>query len=270
MTETSKEFDNLVHIVKTLRGDHGCEWDKAQTHKSLTPYLLEETYEVLEAIQDNQPDKLKEELGDLLLHVVFQAEISEEEQAFNLNDSIRSINEKLVRRHPHIFSNVQVNLKEIKQNWEQIKLKEGRKSLMEGLPKTIPALLQARRAQERAAQVGFDWDDISEVWAKTKEELQELDEAVKNGDHEHIIEEFGDTLFAIVNLSRFLTLDPEAALRKNVKKFITRFQKVEEDFASRGVSMKNATLADMDQVWNDVKQKESQYPPDSNSQTKTE
>lgn len=270
MTETCKEFDNLVHIVKTLRGEHGCEWDKAQTHESLTPYLLEETYEVLEAIQENKPEKLKEELGDLLLHIVFQAEIGEEEQRFNLNDSIRTINEKLVRRHPHVFNGVQANLKEIKQNWEEIKLKEGRKSLMEGLPKTIPALLQARRVQERAAQVGFDWDDISGVWAKIKEELHELDEAVESGNREHIVEEFGDMLFAIVNLSRFLNLDPEAALRKNVKKFVARFQKVEDDFASRGVSMKNATLADMDQVWNDVKRTENHCQPDSLSRTETE
>lgn len=270
MTDTIKAFEDLIRIVKTLRGLNGCEWDKAQTHESLTPYLQEETYEVLEAIKENIPAKLKEELGDLLLHIIFQAEISEEENAFTLSDVIRNINEKLIRRHPHVFNGVQANLKEIKsrrdpfgQNWEEIKLKEGRKSLMEGLPKTIPSLLQARCAQERASQVGFDWNNYEDVLQKVKEELDELCEAIRPAcrtgrlnQTENIKNELGDLLFSIVNLSRFLQIDPEDALRVTIKKFVTRFQSIEKDFSDKGISIKTATLADMDKVWNEVKKKE--------------
>ena len=218
-----EQFKRLISIVKTLRGPSGCEWDRAQDSGSLSPYFLEEAYEVTESINEENPQKLKEELGDLLLHIVFQAELGEEENNFTLADSIKNISEKLVRRHPHVFSNTKVDsIKDIKKNWEEIKLKEGRTSLMEGLPKTLPALLQAQRVQLRASEVGFDWAEIDDVWDKVLEELKELKDAIKTKNQEKIRGELGDLLFSIVNLSRFLNVNTEEALRGTVKKFVNR------------------------------------------------
>jgi len=254
---SGKELSKLINIVKTLRGPNGCKWDKAQTHQSLTPYLLEEAYEVTESINEENPQKLKEELGDLLLHIVFQAELGEEENNFTLADSIKNISEKLVRRHPHVFSNTKVDsIKDIKKNWEEIKLKEGRTSLMEGLPKTLPALLQAQRVQLRASEVGFDWAEIDDVWDKVLEELKELKDAIKTKNQEKIRGELGDLLFSIVNLSRFLNVNTEEALRGTVKKFVNRFKSIEEELSSNGIEIKNASLSEMDKLWDKIKAKE--------------
>ncbi|MBL7135546.1 MAG: nucleoside triphosphate pyrophosphohydrolase [Candidatus Marinimicrobia bacterium] len=256
-SDPNKELSKLIKIVKTLRGPNGCKWDKAQTHQSLTPYLLEEAYEVIESIDEYNLQKLKEELGDLLLHIVFQAELGEEKGNFTLTDSIKIISKKLVRRHPHVFSDTEVNsIKEIKKNWEEIKLKEGRTSLMEGLPKTLPALLQAQRVQLRASEVGFDWEKIDGVWDKVLEELKELKEATETKNHEKIRNELGDLLFSLVNLSRFLNVNTEEALRGTVKKFVNRFKSIEEELSSNGVEIKNSSLSKMDQLWNKIKTKE--------------
>ncbi|MCK4715275.1 MAG: nucleoside triphosphate pyrophosphohydrolase, partial [Candidatus Marinimicrobia bacterium] len=215
----------------------------------------------IEAIHENDHQKLKEELGDLLLHIVFQSEIAEENKQFRLSDSIRNINEKLVRRHPHVYGDVNVkNVQEIKQNWEEIKLQEGRNSLMEGLPKTLPALLLARRIQERAAEVGFDWDKIDLVWEKVHEELNELKDALKLSDDKNITLEFGDLLFSLVNLSRFLNINPEEALYSTSKKFVRRFQYIEKELAAKNIQLKDATLEEMDRLWNQTRTEDNISP----------
>ncbi len=252
------EFERLLKIVKTLRGPSGCEWDRAQTSNSLTPYFMEEAYETIEAIHEGDEKKLKEELGDLLLHIVFQADIAADNGTFTLTDSLKNINDKLERRHPHVFGNVSVkDIREIGQNWEEIKLKEGRKSLMEGLPKTLPALLLARRIQERAAQVGFDWDKIDAVWDKVHEELEELKSALKFSDKKSISLEFGDLLFSLVNLSRFLKINPEEALSLTSKKFVDRFRYIEKKLSAKNKRLKDATLEEMDQLWDEIRSADS-------------
>lgn len=254
--ETLSEFERLIEIVKILRSPEGCAWDRSQTAASLTPYLLEETHEVIESIQESNPAKLKEELGDLLLHIVFQSEIAAEKGDFTLAESLQTINTKLVRRHPHVFGSVNAeNVHEIKQNWESIKLQEGRQSLMEGLPQSLPALLQARRVQERAAQVGFDWENIAGVWQKLQEEINELRDAVQTGLRAAIQNELGDLLFTVVNLARFLEADPEEALRQAVKKFVQRFQAVEAELASQGKNWRDSSLYELDEIWNRLKKK---------------
>ncbi|MGC9364681.1 MAG: nucleoside triphosphate pyrophosphohydrolase [Fidelibacterota bacterium] len=249
-----EQFVRLIRIVKTLRGPAGCAWDRAQSPVSLTPYLLEEAYETIEAIHENNHTKLQEELGDLLLHIVFQADIAEENNRFSLVDSLKNICDKLERRHPHVFGDVQVeNVREIKQNWEQIKLREGRTSLMEGLPKSMPALLLARRIQERAAEVGFDWDRIDFVWEKVQEEIDELKTALEHSDRAATNIEFGDILFSLVNLSRFLDINPEKALTDTSRKFVKRFQIIEKRLQEKKRSLKDASLEEMDEIWNEIR-----------------
>jgi len=248
------DFDRLASIIATLRGPGGCPWDRAQTHESMTPYLLEEAYEACESIRLGDSDGLREELGDLLLHIVFHAQLAGESGAFSLHDVIAGINEKLVRRHPNVFGDVEIlTPEEQTRNWEKIKQAEGKQSALDGVPKAAPALLRAFRIQQKAAAVGFDWEHRGQVWEKVREEIEELDEVIESGDQPAIQEEFGDLLFALVNLSRFLKVHPEETLNHAVEKFIQRFQKVESALKERGTPIENCTLAQMDRVWNEIK-----------------
>ena len=245
------DFNKLIEIVKKLRAPDGCEWDREQTHESLTPYLLEETYEVIEAIDNNDYVALKEELGDLLLHVIFQAELANEKNIFSLEDSIKNVNKKLIDRHPHIFSNDKIK----KVDWETAKQKEkNRDSLLDGVPKALPALLRARRIQERASSVGFDWETSKQVFNKVEEEINELKEALEN--NVGIEDELGDVLFSIVNLTRHLDLNPETSLKKSIDKFSDRFKKLELELKNRNKSIKDFSLVQLDALWESIKLKE--------------
>lgn len=253
-TQASAALERLIQIVKKLRSPEGCEWDRAQTSKSLRPYLIEEAYEVIESINEEDPQKVKEELGDLLLHIVFQAELGNDNNDFHLAESINHISDKLVRRHPHVFGSTKVNgMQDIKKNWEEIKKEEGRNSLMEGLPKSLPALLQARRIQERASEVNFEWDDIKFVWDKLSEEIDELKEAISEKDLDKIEDEMGDVLFSMVNLSRFLSTNPEEALKRTNRKFINRFQKIEVHLEARSLTFNDMSLDELDKIWDAAK-----------------
>ena len=250
----NNNLSKLINIVKTLRAPNGCDWDMEQTHKSLIPYLLEETYEVIEAINENNYESLKEELGDLLLHVIFQAELASEKNKFNIEDSIININKKLINRHPHVF-NDNKDKSYTKGNWELTKQKEKKRtSVLEGVPKSLPKLLKARRIQEKAAVVGFDWNDLNQVIAKVEEELNELKEAIKINKGKE--EELGDLLFAIVNLSRHLDIDPENSLNNAINKFSIRFNKIEKRLSIKNIKMKTLTLEELDKFWNKVKKEE--------------
>ena len=259
------EFDRLVAIMARLRAPGGCPWDRAQSRDDLKPYLLEEAYEVLDAIEEGDPSKLCEELGDLLLQVVFHAQIAEEEKAFAVEDVCRAINEKLVRRHPHVFGDVQADTPdEVLRNWEAIKKTEksggagggGVKGVLSGVPRVLPALLKAYRLQQKAAGVGFDWERRDQVEAKVREEWAELDEAVAQSDRAKVREEFGDLLFALVNLSRFLDVDPEDALQAANAKFQVRFGAVEKEAQARSLDLHGMSLAEMDALWDLVKERE--------------
>ena len=243
---------NLVQIVKKLRSPNGCDWDKEQTHESLTPYLLEETYEVIEAIEKNNFLDLKEELGDLLLHVIFQTELANETKKFNLNEVIDGICKKLIDRHPHIFYDKK-DSRYKKESWEETKQKEkDRDSVLDGVPSSFPAILKARRIQEKASSVGFDWNNSEQVVAKVDEEIDELKEAISinNG----IEEEFGDVLFSLINLSRHLNINPEKSLKKSIEKFSLRFKKIEKDLSGQNIKIKNLTLEQLDAIWEKNKQ----------------
>jgi len=241
-------FNKLIKIVKTLRSPNGCDWDKEQTHESLTPYLLEETYEVIEAIDNKNYDALKEELGDLMLHVIFQADLAAEKNKFSIEDSIDSINKKLINRHPHIFGDKE-NKNLQKGNWESQKQKEKKRdSILDGVPISLPALLKARRIQEKAASVGFDWDKKEQVFNKIEEEINELKEALST--NIGIEEELGDVLFTIVNLSRHLNLDPEKTLKLSIEKFSRRFKSIEKELKEKKIKMENLSLNELDEIWN--------------------
>ena len=250
-------FDELVRIMKTLRSPSGCPWDLKQTHSSLVPYLLEETYEVIEAIEDNQADRMAEELGDLLLQIVFHAQVASEDGRFDIEDVAASINKKLIHRHPHIFKQKQdLSPEEVTQNWEQLKLAEKkghRKSALDGIPKVLPALLKAFRLQQKASRFGFDWENSEQVYEKVGEEMEELKEALDASDHDQIEEEIGDLLFSVVNLARFLEIDPESALARTNKKFLDRFLYVEKKLAEQGRSLSDSDLAEMDALWDESK-----------------
>ncbi len=253
MNKTVEKFSELLEIMYRLRKE--CPWDKEQTPESLRQYVLEETYEVLESIDLQNWDALAGELGDLLLQIVFQGVIGEEEKRFTLYDVISHINQKMIERHPHVFSDVSVNGSgEVAQNWEHIKIKsEKRKSLLSGVPKEAPALLRAQRLQEKASHVGFDWEKRDDVMAKIDEELDELKEAITENDSDKISEELGDFLFSVVNLSRFLGAVAEDSLRKTNDKFITRFQKIESHYNQDYDKMNAASLAELDDIWNKAK-----------------
>lgn len=261
---TGGEFERLVQIMARLRAPGGCPWDRAQSREDLKPYLVEETYEVLDAIEQKDPAMLREELGDLLLQVVFHAQIAAEEGAFTIEDVCREINEKLVRRHPHVFGDVKADTPDqVLVNWEAIKKEEKAEkgdgeepSVLAGVPKVLPALLKAYRLQQKAARVGFDWEERAQVEAKVREEWDELNEAVAEGDKEHVRDEMGDFLFALVNLSRFLELDPEDALQLANGKFMRRFKGIEAEARRRGRDIHGMSLAEMDELWELMKARE--------------
>ncbi|MCD6097551.1 nucleoside triphosphate pyrophosphohydrolase [bacterium] len=254
---TEDRFMRLVRILKRLRGKDGCPWDRKQTYTTLRPLMLEELYEIFEAIDESSFDKLKEELGDLLMHILFQAELAEEEGKFTLDDVIDGISDKLVRRHPHVFGDVEVSsTDEILANWAKIKMleraREGSKvSALDGVPKELPALLRAQRVQQKASRVGFDWQKKEDVVDKVNEELEELKQAIRAGDKDGVEEELGDLLFAITNLARFLDISAEMALLKSVKKFEERFRYIEEKLDK---PLSDATLEEMDELWNKSKE----------------
>jgi tetrapyrrole methylase family protein/MazG family protein len=254
-------FGELVQIMARLRGENGCPWDREQTHASIKPYLLEETYEVLESIDENDPAKLEEELGDLALQVVFHAQMADEAGLFTIADVLRGINEKLRRRHPHIFGDVKADTaQEVLFNWEQIKKLErekaqGHASLLDGVPRELPALLRAHRLQEKASRVGFDWNETRQVFQKVEEELAELRAAMESKQPDRMEAELGDLLFSLVNLGRFIAVNPEDALRKTIARFIARFQYIEEELARRGKAPGQVTLEEMDALWAEAKAK---------------
>lgn len=248
----NKSIDRLLQIMNELRAQ--CPWDQKQTIATLRPLTIEETYELCDAILKNDWDGLKEEIGDVLLHLVFYSKIAAEENKFNFGDVIEAVCNKLVYRHPHIYSNVKVeNEQEVKENWEKLKQKEHKKSILSGVPEALPALVKAIRIQEKSKQVGFEWDTVQQVQAKVDEELQELKEAVEEGDQNHIEEEFGDVLFSLVNLARFLKVDPELALERTNRKFIDRFNKMENIAKDSGKTLLDMNLEEMDALWNKVK-----------------
>jgi XTP/dITP diphosphohydrolase len=227
-----KSFTRLVSIMDDLR--EKCPWDKKQTIETLRPLTIEETYELTDAITNNDWKGIKEELGDILLHIIFYAKIGTEEQQFTLQEVMEGISEKLIRRHPHIYGEVEVkNDEDVKKNWEQIKMQEGKKSVLGGVPKSLPAVVKATRIQEKAKQVGFEWENKEDVWQKVEEEIQELHEAVAQNHTEHIEEEFGDVLFSLINYARFLQIDAEGVLEKTNKKFVSRFTLMEEEASRR-------------------------------------
>ncbi len=248
-----EEFARLVEIMKRLRKE--CPWDRKQTPESLRQYVLEEAYEVVEAIDQQDWEELKKELGDLLLQIVFQAEIAQEENRFTLEEVIRGINEKLIRRHPHVFGNVQVkDAQEVKENWEQIKVEqENRESLLEGVPRHLSALLRAQRLQDKAAQVGFDWEDVQGVLEKIKEEIQELEHSLQQKKQAEIEEELGDLLFSLVNLARFQGVNAEDALRGTIRKFEDRFRYIERELSRQNKTVYDSSLSEMDRLWEEAK-----------------
>ncbi|MBW2938350.1 nucleoside triphosphate pyrophosphohydrolase [Aureisphaera sp. CAU 1614] len=245
-------FDRLLTIMDELRAQ--CPWDKKQTMQTLRHLTIEETYELGDAILDNDLEEVKKELGDLLLHIVFYAKIGSETNDFDIADVANEICDKLISRHPHIYSDVIVaDEEEVKQNWENLKLKEGKKSVLEGVPKSLPALVKANRIQDKVAGVGFDWEEPQQVFEKLKEELEELQHEVKAGDKAKMEQEFGDVLFSMINYARFLKVDPENALERTNKKFIKRFQYLESKSKELGKSLKEMTLAEMDIFWEEAK-----------------
>ena len=245
-------INRLVNIMDELR--EKCPWDKKQNIHTLRQQTIEETYELADAITGKDWQGIKEELGDLLLHIIFYSKIGLEENKFTLQEVIDGICEKLIKRHPHIYGNVKVNDEEdVKKNWEQIKLSEGKKSVLSGVPKSLPAMVKAMRIQEKAKQVGFEWATKEQVWDKVEEEKLELLEAVASREKEHIEEEAGDLFFSVINYVRFLKVDAENALDLTNKKFINRFTKMEEAVGKKGMNLRDMTLTEMDAIWNEIK-----------------
>ncbi|HVZ40706.1 MAG TPA: nucleoside triphosphate pyrophosphohydrolase [Candidatus Kapabacteria bacterium] len=259
MNPPTETFEDFFAIVRRLRVD--CPWDREQTHASIAPLLVEEAYEVKESIEDGNDDELKKELGDILLHAVMHSVIAEERGAFNFDDVVQQISRKLVHRHPHVFGDENVHSAEqVSQNWEQLKMKEGRTSLFDNMPRALPALQRADRVQEKASKVGFDWEEPEDVWAKVEEEIAELREAQQGGRKEDVEEEFGDLLFALVNYARFIAVAPEESLQRTTNKFIRRFQHIEARLAASGRTFKEADLEEMERYWNEAKELERGRP----------
>lgn len=252
--ECLPEFERLLHIMDDLRA--GCPWDKVQTNESLRILTIEETYELADAILNNDSQEIKKELGDLLLHIVFYAKIGSETGDFTLKDVLTSINEKLIYRHPHIYGEVKVaDAQEVKENWEHLKLKEGKKKrVLEGVPKSLPALVKANRIQDKVRGVGFDWDEKSQIWEKVQEELNEVrDELMHSNNEEKTEEEFGDLLFSMINAARLYGIDPENALEKTNKKFMKRFNYLEDKTIRNGKSLHDMNLDEMNEIWEEAK-----------------
>ncbi len=248
------KFNEFVEIVKRLRKE--CPWDMKQTNESIKAATIEEAYEVVEAIEKKDFEELKNELGDLLLHVVFHTIIAGENNNITIDDVISAIQEKLIRRHPHVFGDVEVaDSEEVKKNWETIKLEEGRDSLLDGVPEMLPALQRAHRLQEKAAKVGFDWERKEDVWEKVIEEIEEMHKSELEETHEQLETEIGDVFFALVNYARFLDVNPEYALRKTNKKFISRFNYIEKKISESGRKISDSNLEEMDKYWNESKEK---------------
>lgn len=248
----NNKLSHLLSIMDELR--QKCPWDAKQTIHSLRQMTIEETFELADAITDTDWNGIKEELGDMMLHIVFYTKIAQEQQKFSMEDVIEGICKKLIHRHPHIYGNVKVdNADDVKRNWEQIKLKEGKKSVIGGVPKSLPSMVKAMRLQEKAKQVGFEWDTKEQVWDKVLEETNELKEAVSSGEFMKIEDEMGDLFFSLINYARFLQVDSENALERTNKKFISRFTSMEDIARDRGLQLQNMTLTEMDALWNEVK-----------------
>lgn len=253
------EFEKLVDIMAALRGEKGCPWDREQTRESLKPFLVEETYEVLEAIDEGNPEKIKEELGDLLFQIIFHCQVARERKEFDINDVISKITEKMIGRHPHVFGEATYETsEEVLKQWEERKKEEGksRESILEGIPRELPSLLRAHRIQARASRVGFDWKQVEDVVEKLDEELKEFREALERKDQKEIEDELGDVFFVLVNISRFVGVNPEDALRKTISKFISRFRYIEMKSAEAGKSLSGMSLEEMDALWDEAKGKE--------------
>ncbi|MCK7591732.1 nucleoside triphosphate pyrophosphohydrolase [Subsaxibacter sp. CAU 1640] len=252
-TQQLKAFERLLIIMDELRAQ--CPWDKKQTIETLRHLTIEEVYELGDAILDNDLDEVKKELGDLLLHIVFYSKIGSETNAFDMADVCNTISDKLIERHPHIYGDVSVNDEEdVKRNWEQIKLKEkGKKSVLQGVPKSLPAMVKANRIQDKAAGVGFDWEAPNQVWEKVEEELQEFKEEADAQNRDRMESEFGDVLFSLINYARFLKINPENALERTNKKFIKRFQYLESKAKELDKKLSDMTLTEMDVFWNEAK-----------------
>ena len=254
----STAFKKLTEIVDTLMGENGCPWDKVQTRESLKPYLVEEAYETLEALDNNNPEEIKEELGDLLYQVLFHAKISENKNEFNITDVVESISHKMVHRHPHVFKEENLETpEEVVTQWEEIKSKEkgkaNRESVLDGIPPNLPGLLRAQKLQKKAAKQGFDWDKIDDVFDKLDEEVAEFKEAVLSGKEKDMTSELGDIIFVLVNIAKFKKIDAEEALRATNNKFIKRFQYIEAEVTKRGKTLKETSLEELEKYWQKAK-----------------
>ena len=244
-------FQELLEIMERLRAE--CPWDKKQTNHSLRNLTIEETYELADAVLEENPDEIMKELGDLLLHIVFYAKIGSETGDFDIADIIKNLNKKLIYRHPHIFSDTVVNdAEDVKKNWEELKMREGKK-VLEGVPGSLPAMIKANRIQEKVRAVGFDWDEKSQIWDKVREELEELETEVRNEDPERTESEFGDLFFSLINAARLYGIDPETALEKTNLKFIKRFAYLEKNTLRKGRSLKDMNLDEMNEIWEQAK-----------------
>ena len=254
--ELSDAFLRLVNIMDELR--EKCPWDRKQTIHTLRTLSIEELYELTDAILTEDWQGIKEELGDIFLHLLFYARIAREQNRFELAEVLNGISDKLISRHPHIYGDVKVESEDdVKRNWENLKLKEGKKSVLGGVPASLPAMVKAIRLQEKSKQVGFEWDNREQVWDKVEEEQKELMEAVRSGNHSDIEEEFGDLMFSMINYARFLSIDAEAALERTNRKFISRFEKMEQAVGLSGKQMNDLSLAELDAIWNEVKKQKT-------------
>lgn len=255
MKKELEAFDRLLNIMNELR--EKCPWDRKQTMETLRNLTIEETYELADSILEGDMPEIKKELGDLLLHIVFYAKIADEKKAFDITEVIHSLCDKLVQRHPHVFGDTEVqDHKEVEENWEQIKMKEGYKSILSGVPKSLPALVKSNRIQQKVRGVGFDWDEKEQIWDKVREELSELEYEVRHNHPENMEAEFGDLLFSVINAARLYDIDPENALEKTNRKFIKRFQYLEDKTISQGQSLKNMNLDEMNAIWEKAKKED--------------